>query len=105
MQCYKIMERKNGRKEPSQKEKGYLPFPLNRHPSSLRSYRADLPHVFLPPSRKVHLWAATRQLYFPLFFLLHMQSGQFHKVDPVPQETNTSPLLRAFKNIKAGSCG
>lgn len=102
--------RKNGRKDPSQKEEGYLPFPLNQHLSSLKSYSPGLPHLFSPPSLLESTFMGCYKtvvfsFLFPFIYSIRTvpQDGKIQP--PCPQETNTSLLLKAFKNIKVGSGG
>lgn len=66
-------------------------------------------YSYFPLSWRAHLWAATRQLYFPVLPFSYIQSEQLPKMGkhkpPCPQEPNPSLLLRAFKSTNVGSCG
>lgn len=77
----KLWKEKMGDRSPPRKRKVVCPF-LWTDICCLWRVTAQIYHIcsYLPPSWKAHLRAATRQLYFPLFFLSYIQSGQFHKI-------------------------
>lgn len=92
--------KKNGRKEPSQKEEGCLPFPLKQHLPPLKSYSAGLQNLFSPPSLLGCYKTAVFSFIFPFIYSVRTvpQDGKIQP--PCPQETNTSSLLRAFGTLQ-----